>query len=169
MQQSQLVMVLYNSADVQYLCVFCVCECKRPCRHVYTEIVTALAHSFLPTTSLSLPLSLHLSFSLSKVCACTYVTVFALKTHLVTVYLVPMFDAKCFAQGNDNGVAHNSYGKRIAYQVWEESQIRDHRGIHPGGGKEGKENMDGRKGELGDGRDGRGRGVQENIRYVGER
>lgn len=52
--------------------------------------------------------------------------------HLVAVHLVTMFEAKCFAQRNCDGKAHDGYGKSIAHDTWEPRGIWSTRGLEAG-------------------------------------
>lgn len=54
--------------------------------------------------------------------------------HLVAVHLVAMFEGKCFAQGNVDGVAHNGYRKSVAYHLWEQCGIWGTGSLEPGAG-----------------------------------
>lgn len=46
-----------------------------------------------------------------------------------------MFEGKCFAQGNVDGVAHNGHRKCVTYYLWEQCDVWDTRGLESGKGK----------------------------------
>lgn len=56
-------------------------------------------------------------------------------THLIAVNLVAIFQAKCFAKGNVDGIAHNGHCKRITYYLREQWDVWGTRGFQAGSGK----------------------------------
>lgn len=56
-------------------------------------------------------------------------------THLIAVNLVAIFEAKCFAEGNVDGIAHNGHCKRITYYLREQWDVWGTRGFQTGNGK----------------------------------
>ncbi len=50
-------------------------------------------------------------YSNTNICLCVSVCV----PYLVAIHCVAVFEGKCFAQGNADGVAHNGHSKGITY------------------------------------------------------
>lgn len=55
--------------------------------------------------------------------------------HLVAIHLVAMFEGKCSAERNVDGIAHNGHGKSVAYHLREQRGIWSTRGLEPGTGR----------------------------------
>lgn len=52
-------------------------------------------------------------------------------SHLVAIHLVAMFEGKCFAQGDIDGITHNGHCKCITYDLGEQGGVWSNRSLEP--------------------------------------